>query len=422
LLGFGSAANDALVGKLGKQYITGRYSFWNYYYLYHRLFIAISVVYECSPDVIWQYHGFRRWEKSDQLWGDRSQIDVLGSKVFDRDIISNPTDLRIIPSNSATIVDKIYKPDELVNALAAAPDSALLFFLNFHDNFSFFHDKELRKYIVPICITKTQVKEKVFEIMKDENIYLFCKDPDVRSKVCAFNLKKPLKLTGIEINVAPIDDIEKALAQTHLDYLENINELQQEKIGELIVSNRTHKQETDRLTASDKAQKQKIERLIIANETSKKEIEQLKTEFKLLERCCAAEIKQKEAEISRLHELSSAHEKMAIELKSEFIALSGSLSKRDKAISDFKDIIAKKQENILTLEREILCFQTSVTQFAKAQEDILTAHYDTLESGKFRIGSALVNTLKNPLKLFLWPYWMARFADERISKRRKMSG
>ena len=111
--------------------------------------------------------------------------------------------------------------EKLIKRMDSVNNNAVVIFLNNKNDFTFMtNDQRFLPYIIPIHIRKKKLKEDTMENMKEEILYVYCKDEKMLNKIKKFNYSKKLKYVGVELN-AEYDEKNQYLdlVNLKLDYL-----------------------------------------------------------------------------------------------------------------------------------------------------------------------------------------------------------
>ena len=133
--------------------------------------------------------------------------------------------------NKFTFVDDINQYDttniDIIKKLKNLNDKDVVAFVNSKNDYSFYDlfAKEVFDYIVPIKISKKQIRENDFYAsVEDDIVYLFTKDKELRSKIESYSTKYKLHSTGLEISVPESTIKDRQLLI--LDCIKNASEYQ----------------------------------------------------------------------------------------------------------------------------------------------------------------------------------------------------
>lgn len=109
----------------------------------------------------------------------------------------------ILKGNIFTIIDTIPSEEEenIGAALRNADMETQIVFLDSAGigNFISYDDMDLYKYIIPVVIHKTALREQTLSDFTDEYVYFFCKNPKIRASLQNFKIERELYYTGIKI-------------------------------------------------------------------------------------------------------------------------------------------------------------------------------------------------------------------------------
>lgn len=144
---------------------------------------------------------------------------------FENECVSRWSNL-MLGDNTLTVMGNInwnpgtYK-EKLIKNMDSVNNNAVVIFLNNKNDFAFMtNDQRFLPYIIPIHIRKKKLKEDTMENMKEEILYVYCKDEKILNKIKQFKYSKKLKYVGVELN-AEYDEKNQYLdlVNLKLDYL-----------------------------------------------------------------------------------------------------------------------------------------------------------------------------------------------------------
>lgn len=196
----------------------------------HRLFTVFSIDAYIGKSVGYHYYGISK----EFLCRFREHVFMPFEDGQPKGIKTS-----ILKGNIFTIIDQIpeNETENIESALTNADLDTKVMFLDsdkIHNFLTFCH-AELLEYFIPINISKYKLKENILSDTEDETIWFFCKNREIREKVCGFSMKRKLEYTGIEISAASVDRqlMENKLLKLRLGLIERQIKLQQAEITEL---------------------------------------------------------------------------------------------------------------------------------------------------------------------------------------------
>lgn len=101
--------------------------------------------------------------------------------------------------------------DILLDALCKLAYNKIICFIPNDTNLTFVDYKHavLLQYVIPICISKNARREGVHSDISPEYVYIFCKNKQIREKLCGIRFTNKLRYSGIDLNIGCANDLTK---------------------------------------------------------------------------------------------------------------------------------------------------------------------------------------------------------------------
>lgn len=138
---------------------------------------------------------------------DKQIQNFVKNCIQDDKYVTSRLNLKNIPSNSVSIINNLTQDEslQLLSSMENVDDSVVLIFVNQNEDYRFYNPikPDLINYFVPLTIKKRRLKKNILADLKDETIYVFCKDTDTRRKIMYHHFNKELRHTGISLEIVP---------------------------------------------------------------------------------------------------------------------------------------------------------------------------------------------------------------------------
>jgi hypothetical protein len=166
--------------------------YWATYFIYNSIFTALSFAA--------QHLSEKAFVVSDTLY---IQCEQLLKHLINLDKkISKIAYPPAIPAKSFLLVDAI--PENLITTwmdiLKKCPGDSVVCFTNILEDFAFY-DESLSLNFTPIRIRKEQLKDDTLDPLRDETIFIFTKNENIRQAARDFTLEKVLPRVGMKLAV-----------------------------------------------------------------------------------------------------------------------------------------------------------------------------------------------------------------------------
>ena len=213
ILSFGSSAN-AYMSKLFDINIGLTMEYWNTYFLYNSIYVALVFTTKinkeniyCSPILKIQCENLFNYSLKKE-----KQFNEI------------PKNLNFAQS-SFVLVNHINKEERSrwLNCLQKLPNDIVICFINVCEDYMFWSD-DIAQFFVPIKIKKEKLKDDTLDPMRDEVIFVFSKSEAVRKAAREFMHIKILPRVGVilkidKLSISEMVDIQK-IASTAANFLE----------------------------------------------------------------------------------------------------------------------------------------------------------------------------------------------------------
>ena len=195
-----------------KQNISLGNEFVSAFYFYNKLYVGLRIANDLNAIMAIMYYGV-----------ETGVIEKMMFYLFDDHLNKSINKIYEVPSykeNNCYIINTSQKEfitltdnEKLLTALEEASDECIVIFINGINEYCFcdLEKIHLLKFIVPITIKKTPIKDKALGSMDDEVIYVFTKSKLKRRKLEQLTFSKKLHYCGMLLNIVAMSKDEMEL-------------------------------------------------------------------------------------------------------------------------------------------------------------------------------------------------------------------